>query len=271
MLKVTVRQLMEAGVHFGHQKRKWNPKMERFRLMRKRGVDLIDLRETVKGIVQAKKLLAGLSAEGGEFLFVGTKLAASEAIKEAAQKCGMHYVNYRWLGGTLTNFDTVLSRIEHLRRLEEMEASGEVELMSKKEQARFRREKAKMVRNLQGIRRMTRLPSALIVVDPANEKIPVSEATRMEIPVIAIVDTDGDPDEVDIPIPANDESVHSIRLILNELVDAIMKGRAFFEEGKKGVEALEGEASTTQQSSSEQKGQNQKEGNGRQPGKEEAK
>ena len=270
MLKVTFRQLLEAGVHFGHQKRKWNPKMERFRLMRKKGVDLIDLRETVKGIVRAKKLLAGLSAEGGEFLFVGTKLAASEAIKEAAQKCGMHYVNYRWLGGTLTNFETVLSRIEHLRRLEEMEASGEVELMSKKEQARFRREKAKMVRNLQGIRRMTRLPSALIVVDPANEKIPVSEAARMEIPVIAIIDTDGDPDEVDIPIPANDESVHSIRLILNELVDAIMKGRAFLEEGKKEADAPEAKASTAQQSSSDQKGQKQNEGNG-QHGKEEAK
>lgn len=239
LVKVTIRQLLEAGVHFGHQKRKWNPKMERFRLMRKKGVDLIDLRETVKGIVRAKRLLAGLASEGGEFLFVGTKLAASEAIKEAAQKCGMHYVNYRWLGGTLTNFDTVLSRIEHLRKLEDMESSGEVDLMSKKEQARFRREKNKMARNLQGIRRMTRLPAALIVVDPANERIAVTEANRMEIPVVAIIDTDGDPDEVDIPIPANDESVHSIRLILNELVDAIIKGRTFFEEGRKDEEETE--------------------------------
>jgi len=241
MVKVTLRQLLEAGVHFGHQKRKWNPKMERFRLMRKKGVDLIDLRETIKGIIRAKRLLAGLASEGGEFLFVGTKLAASEAIKEAAERCGMHYVNYRWLGGTLTNFDTVLSRIEHLRKLEEMESSGEVELMSKKEQARFRRDKNKMLRNLQGIRRMTRLPAAIIVIDPANEKIAITEANRMEIPVIAIIDTDGDPDEVDIPIPANDESVHSIRLILDELVEAITKGRAFFEEGKKGVEALQQE------------------------------
>jgi len=237
LVKVRFKQLIEAGVHFGHQRRKWNPRMAPYVLCRRKGVDMIDLRKTVKELLRAKHLLAGLGADGGEFLFVGTKLAASEAVREAAERCGMHYVNYRWLGGTLTNFSTVLSRIDELRRLERLENEGLISYMTKKELARFYREKGKMTRNLQGIRRMTKLPAALVVIDPINEKNAVTEANRMEIPIIAIIDTDGDPDEVDVAIAANDESVHAIRLIIDELVDAILQGKEFFKKGPRGTAA----------------------------------
>ncbi|MCX7703332.1 MAG: 30S ribosomal protein S2 [Planctomycetota bacterium] len=232
-MKLKVKDLLAGGVHFGHQRRKWNPKMEPYVLCRRKGVDMIDLRQTLKGVLKAKALLSQIAAEGGEILFVGTKLAASEAVKDAATKCSMHYVNYRWLGGTLTNFDTVLSRIDYLDRLDQMETDGSLEYMTKKERAKWERERKKMTRNLQGIRKMRKLPSAIVVVDPVNEQIVLKEAKTMEIPVVAIIDTDGDPENVDIPIPANDESVHAIRSILDEIVDSVLEGKRFYEKGEK--------------------------------------
>lgn len=238
-VNLKLRDLLAGGVHFGHQKRKWNAKMKPYVLCRKKGVDMVDLRETIKGVMKAKALLSQLASNGGEFLFVGTKLAASEAVKDAAERCSMHYVNYRWLGGTLTNFETVLARIDYLDKLERMEKDGAFEHMTKKEKAGWEREVRKSKRNLQGIRRMQRLPSAVIVVDPVNERNAVKEASLMEIPIVAIIDTDGDPDDVDIPIPANDESVHAIRSILDELVESILEGRGFYESGPKGETSAE--------------------------------
>jgi len=255
-VKLKLKELLAGGVHFGHQRRKWNAKMKPYVLCRRKGVDMIDLRETLKGVMKAKALLAQLASEGKEFLFVGTKLAASEAIKDAATQCSMHYVNYRWLGGTLTNFDTVLARIEYLDRLERMETDGSLEYMTKKERARWERELRKLKRNLEGIRRMRELPAAVVVVDPVNEANAVKEATIMEIPVVAIIDTDGDPDEVDIPIPANDESVHAIRSILGELVESILEGKGFYEKGPKKVseEASEKSGEGSEESAEEEAG-----------------
>lgn len=234
-MNLKLKELLAGGVHFGHQRRKWNAKMKPYVLCRRKGVDMIDLRETLKGVMKAKALLAQLASEGKEFLFVGTKLAASEAIKDAAEKSSMHYVNYRWLGGTLTNFETVLARIEYLDGLERMETDGSLEYMTKKERARWERELRKLKRNLEGMRRMRGLPAAVIVVDPVNEANAVKEASIVEIPIVAIIDTDGDPDEIDIPIPANDESVHAIRSILGELVESILEGKGFYEKGPKKV------------------------------------
>ena len=232
-MKLKVKDLLAGGVHLGHQRRKWNPKMEPYVLCQRKGIDMIDLRQTLKGVLKAKAFLSQLASEGEEVLFVGTKLAASEAVKDAATKCSMHYVNYRWLGGTLTNFETVLSRIDYLDRLDQMETDGSLEYMTKKERAKWERERRKLTRNLQGIRKMRKLPGAVFVIDPVNERIPIKEAKIMEIPVIAIIDTDGDPEDVDILIPANDESVHAIRSILDEIVASILEGKRFYEKGPK--------------------------------------
>lgn len=225
MPTVLVKDLIEAGVHFGHRVSRWNPKMRPYIYGRQNMIHIIDVRETVRGLLRARKYLQQVAAAGGMILFVGTKRQARETIEREAQRCGMPYVSDRWLGGTLTNFRTIRSRLAHLEELEKLRASAEIQNYSKKMQAALNREYRKMFRNLNGIRTMSRLPDCLLVVDPKKEKNAVREARKMGIPTVALIDTDGDPDEVDLPIPGNDDSIRSIDLIVRLLTDAIVAGK----------------------------------------------
>ncbi len=228
---VLVKELIEAGVHYGHRASRWNPKMRPFIYAKKNLIHIIDLRETIRGLLRARKYLAQVAAGGGVVLFVGTKRQASEIVKREAERCGMPYVNDRWLGGTLTNFRTIRSRFSRLEELEELLNSPEISQYSKKMQAALQREYRKMYRNLNGIRTLDRLPQCLVVVDPKKEHNAVREARKMGIVSIALIDTDSDPDEVDLPIPGNDDSIRSIQLILSKLADAILEGKAQGTEG----------------------------------------
>lgn len=225
MPTVLVKDLIEAGVHFGHRVSRWNPKMRPYIYGRQNMIHIIDVRETVRGLLRARKYLQQVAAAGGLILFVGTKRQARETIEREAQRCGMPYVCDRWLGGTLTNFRTIRSRLTHLEELEKLRASPEIQTYSKKMQAALNREYRKMFRNLNGIRTMSRLPDCLVVVDPKKEKNAVREAQKMGIPTVALIDTDGDPDQVDLPIPGNDDSIRSIDLIVRLLADAIVAGK----------------------------------------------
>lgn len=226
MPTVLVKDLIEAGVHFGHRVSRWNPKMRPYIYGRQNLIHIIDVRETVRGLLRARKYLQQVAAGGGMILFVGTKRQARETIEREAQRCGMPYVSDRWLGGTLTNFRTIHSRLSHLEELEALRSSEEIHTYSKKMQAALNREYRKMYRNLNGIRSMSRVPDCLLVVDPKKEKNAVREARKMGIPTVALIDTDGDPEEVDLPIPGNDDSIRSIELILHLLTDAILAGKA---------------------------------------------
>jgi small subunit ribosomal protein S2 len=221
-----VKDLIEAGVHYGHRASRWNPKMRPYIYARKNLIHIIDVRETVRGLLRAKKYLAQLASQGSLVLFVGTKRQAADAIGGEAQRCGMPFVNDRWLGGTLTNFRTIRSR---LTRLEELEAlrgdQAKYDTYSKKMQSALNREYRKMFRNLNGIRTMSRLPECLIVVDPKKEKNAVSEAQKLGVATVSLIDTDCDPDLVDLPIPGNDDSMRSIELIIKMLADAILAGK----------------------------------------------
>ncbi len=228
---VLVKELIEAGVHYGHRASRWNPKMRPFIYAKKNLIHIIDLRETIRGLLRARKYLAQVAAGGGVVLFVGTKRQASEIVKQEAERCGMPYVNDRWLGGTLTNFRTIRSRFSRLEELEELLQSPEISQYSKKMQAALQREYRKMYRNLNGIRTLDRLPQCLVVVDPKKEHNAVREARKMGIVSIALIDTDSDPDEVDLPIPGNDDSIRSIQLILSKLADAVLEGKAQGSEG----------------------------------------
>ena len=225
MPTILVKDLIEAGVHFGHRVSRWNPKMRPYIYGRQNMIHIIDVRETVRGLLRARKYLQQVAAGGGLILFVGTKRQARETIEREAQRCGMPYVSDRWLGGTLTNFRTIRSRLTHLEELEKLRASPEIQTYSKKMQAALNREYRKMFRNLNGIRTMSRLPDCLVVVDPKKEKNAVREAQKMGIPTVALIDTDGDPDQVDLPIPGNDDSIRSIDLIVRLLADAIVAGK----------------------------------------------
>ena len=225
MPTILVKDLIEAGVHFGHRVSRWNPKMRPYIYGRQNMIHIIDVRETVRGLLRARKYLQQVAAAGGLILFVGTKRQARETIEREAQRCGMPYVSDRWLGGTLTNFRTIRSRLTHLEELEKLRASPEIQTYSKKMQAALNREYRKMFRNLNGIRTMSRLPDCLVVVDPKKEKNAVREAQKMGIPTVALIDTDGDPDQVDLPIPGNDDSIRSIDLIVRLLADAIVAGK----------------------------------------------
>jgi small subunit ribosomal protein S2 len=224
---VTLSQLIEAGVHFGHRVSRWNPKMEPYIYGKRNLIHIIDLRQTVRGLLRAVNFLERLSAQGGEVVFVGTKRQAKPIVKSEADRSGMHHVNERWLGGTLTNFPTIMSR---LKRLEELEAidtsveSGSADY-SKKMMSSLRREKKKIFRNLEGIRNMKRKPDALVVIDPRHEHICVKEAKKLGLPVVAVLDTDCDPDMCDILIPANDDAFRSVSVILGKLGEAILRGR----------------------------------------------
>jgi len=221
---VTMQQLLKAGVHFGHQKRRWNPKMNRYIFAERNGTYIIDLRQTARLLAEACSFLQEIVSKGEVVLFVGTKRQAVETIAEEAERCGMFYVNERWLGGMLTNFDTIKKSIDRLDNLERMEQEGIFELLPKKEVMDLNRQKARLMRNLSGIRKMKKLPSAVIVIDTIKEKIAVAEAAKLSIPSIAIVDTRCDPDEIDYPIPGNDDAIRAIKLICEKLADAIIEG-----------------------------------------------
>jgi small subunit ribosomal protein S2 len=224
LAQITVDALLENGVHFGHRASRWNPKMKAFIHGKRNTIHIIDLRATVRGLVRAGHYLRNVASEGGKVLFVGTKRSAREAIRAVAQRTKMPYVTERWLGGTLTNFTTIRSRLGRLQELEGMETSGVVGAMSKKQQSRHRTEKQKILKNLEGIRDLEDLPACLVVVDPRNEHIAVTEANKKQVPVIALLDTDCDPDMVDIAIPGNDDAMRSVSLILNKLGDAVEEG-----------------------------------------------
>lgn len=225
MSVISMKQLLEAGVHFGHQTRRWNPKMAKYIFTERNGIYIIDLQKTVKKIEEAYQFVRELASEGGTLLFVGTKKQAQESVKEEAERSGMFYVNQRWLGGTLTNFTTIRKRIERLRQLETMEQDGIFDVLPKKEVILLRKEMERLEKFLGGIKDMTRLPDALFIIDPRKERIAVMEARKLAIPIIAIVDTNCDPDEVDYVIPGNDDAIRAVKLITAKLADAVIEGR----------------------------------------------
>jgi small subunit ribosomal protein S2 len=222
---ILVKQLIEAGVHFGHRASHWNPKMRPYVYGRRKLIHIIDVRETVKGILRARKYLKQVAESGSLILFVGTKRQASETIEEQASRCGMPFVSDRWLGGTLTNFRTIRSRLSRLEELEHMQETDEIAAYSKKMQSALNREYRKMYRNLNGIRSMNRPPECMVVVDPRKEKNAIREARKLGIMSIALIDTDCDPDQVDLPIPGNDDSIRSIELVMRLLSDAVIEGK----------------------------------------------
>lgn len=222
---ITMKQLLEAGVHFGHQTRRWNPKMATYIYMERNGIYIIDLQQTVKKFDDAYAFVKNVAAEGKGVLFVGTKKQAQETIKDEARRCGMFFVNQRWLGGMLTNYKTIRKRVYRLKELERMEEDGSFEVLTKKEVARLLNEKERLERFLGGIKDMDKLPGAVFVVDPRKEKIAVAEARKLNIPVVAIVDTNCDPDEIDYVIPGNDDAIRAVKLISSRIADAVMEGR----------------------------------------------
>ena len=238
-INVGVKELLEAGVHFGHQTRRWNPKMKRFIFAERNGVHVIDLNQTQTQLETACNFLAKVAGKGGKILFVGTKKQAQEAIKEAAEITGMPYVTERWLGGTLTNLKTIRRSIAKMTNIEKMDADGTIAQYVKKEQGALRREAEKMAKNMGGIRNMTEQPDALFVIDIKREHNAVAEARRLRIPLIAMVDTNCDPDLVDFPIAANDDAIRSIRVVLGAIVQSVGEARAAFDAryNKKGEEA----------------------------------
>lgn len=221
-----VTELIEAGVHYGHRASKWNPKMARYIYARKNLIHIIDVRETVRGLLMAKKYLSKVAASGGLILFVGTKKQATAAIEKEASRCGMPFVSERWLGGTLTNFRTIRSRLTRLEEVEKLRGGAEIENYSKKMQSSLAREYRKMYRNLNGLRTLSRMPECLVITDPRKEKNAVKEAQALGITTVALIDTDCDPDQVDLPIPGNDDGIRSIELIMRHLADAVAAGRA---------------------------------------------
>ena len=225
MSVISMKQLLEAGVHFGHQTRRWNPKMKEYIFTERNGIYIIDLQKTVKKIDEAYYFIRDLAMEGGTVLFVGTKKQAQESIEQEAKRCEMFYVNQRWLGGMLTNFKTIQSRINKLLKIEKMEADGDFDLLPKKEVIQLKAEQEKLEKNLGGIKEMKKLPSAMFVVDPRKEHIAILEAKALGIPVVAIVDTNCDPDEADYPIPGNDDAIRAVKLIASKIADAVLEGR----------------------------------------------
>ena len=241
---ISMKQLLEAGVHFGHQTRRWNPKMQQFIFTDRNGIHIIDLQQTVGRLNDAYKFVEQLAGEGGSILFVGTKKQAQEAVSEEAKRCGMYYVNQRWLGGMLTNFQTIQSRIRYLRDLEARRERGDFERLPKKEAQKLLDDMARLERTLGGIKDMRHLPSAIFIVDTRKERTAVLEARRLEIPVIALADTNCDPDEMDYPIPANDDAIRAVRLLCAKIADAVIEGRRELDAQRKDEEQTE-EGETT--------------------------
>ena len=225
MSVVSMKQLLEAGVHFGHHTRRWNPKMAEYIFTERNGVYIIDLQKTVKKLEEAYMFIREISMEGGDILFVGTKKQASDAIKEEADRAGCYYVNMRWLGGMLTNFKTIRGRVARLAQLKKMQEDGTFDLLPKKEVAGLELEIEKLEKYLGGITEMKKIPDAMFIVDPRKERIAVSEATKLGLPIVAIVDTNCDPDEIDYVIPGNDDAIRAVKLIAGAMADAVIEGR----------------------------------------------
>lgn len=236
MVSVTMKELLEAGVHFGHQTRRWNPKMKKFIFGARNGIYIIDLQQTSRMLRRALNFASEVGAKGGGVLFVGTKRQAQEPVIEESARCGMHYVEQRWLGGTLTNFTTIRKRVNRLKELDALTEEDTNEL-TKKERARQDKEHSRLSKSLSGIKEMERLPKAMFVIDTNRERIAVSEARKLNIPVIALVDTNCDPDIVDFPIPGNDDAIRTIRLLLSRFADAILEGQTLYESGREQREA----------------------------------
>ena len=225
MAVVAMKQLLEAGVHFGHQTRRWDPKMAEYIFQARNGIHIIDLQKTSKKIDEAYKFMKEQAEEGKEVLFVGTKKQAQECMKEAAIKCNMYYVDQRWLGGMLTNFDTIQKRINRLKSLEAMETDGTFDRLPKKEVIKLKAEREKLERNLGGIKEMNKLPGVLFIVDPKKERIAILEARKLNIPIVGLIDTNCNPEDVDYPIPGNDDAIRSVKLIADVMANAIIEGR----------------------------------------------
>ena len=240
MAVVSMKQLLEAGVHFGHQTRRWNPKMAKYIFTERNGIYIIDLQKTVKKLDEAYNFVREVSANGGEILFVGTKKQAQESIRDEATRCGMHYVNARWLGGMLTNFRTIQTRVKRMEQLQAMKEDGTFELLPKKEVVKLELEMSKLEKYLGGVKNMKGLPKAMFIVDPHKERIAVAEARKLHIPIIAIVDTNCDPDEIDYVIPGNDDAIRAVKLISGAMADAAL-------EGKQGVQDNAEEAPAQEQ------------------------
>ncbi len=217
--------MVDAGVHFGHRVSRWNPKMEPYIRGKRNMIHIIDVRETIKGILRAKKLVQNTVAGGKDVLFVGTKRQARHAVEEESKRCGMHYVNERWLGGTLTNFRTIRARLNRLEELEKLWATGQIDSYSKKMKATLQREMTKIKANLEGIRKMERMPGVMFIIDTRREHIAVKEARKLGVPTIALIDTDSDPELIDLPIPGNDDAMRAIEIICKELADSIIEGK----------------------------------------------
>lgn len=238
---VSVKQLLEAGAHFGHQTSRWHPAMKKYIFTKRDGIHIIDLEQTASMLDKACQFIREVVAGGGKILFVGTKKQAQESVVEAAKRCGMYYVNQRWIGGVLTNFTNIQARIDHLVRLEDQQAKGEFARLPKKEAMILEKEIARLNKQMGGFKEMTSRPAALFLVDPTKEKIALAEAKRVGIPVVAIADTSCNPDEIDYPIPANDDAIRAIKLICNRIADAILEGLAIL---NPALVAKEGEATT---------------------------
>src|SRR6266568_1100957 len=221
-----VKALVDAGVHFGHRVSRWNPKMEPYIHGKRNMIHIIDVKETIKGLLRAKKLITQIVQQGKDILFVGTKRQARHAVEEESKRCGMHYVAERWLGGTLTNFRTIRARLNRLEELEKLWASGQIETYSKKMKATLQREMEKIKANLEGIRKMDRMPGVMFIIDTRREHIAVKEARKLGVPTVALIDTDSDPDLIDLPIPGNDDAMRAIELVVHELAEAVVEGKS---------------------------------------------
>lgn len=220
---ISMKQLLEAGVHFGHQTRRWNPKMDRYIFTERNGIYIIDLQKTVKKVEEAYNFVRDLAAQGGKVLFVGTKKQAQDSVKEEAERCGMYYINQRWLGGTLTNFETIQKRISRLKKIEQMQEDGTFDVLPKKEVIILKKEMDRLEKFLGGIKDMKAIPDALFIIDPRKERIAIAEAHKLNIPIVSIVDTNCDPDEIDYVIPGNDDAIRAVKLLTAKIADAIIE------------------------------------------------
>lgn len=225
MAVISMKQLLEAGVHFGHQTRRWNPKMKKYIFVERNGIYIIDLQKTVRKLEEAYNFMKQVGEEGGKVLFVGTKKQAQDAIKEEAERSGNYYINQRWLGGTLTNFGTIQKRVNRMKQIERMEEDGTFEVLPKKEVVQLKKQHERLEKFLGGIRDMNGLPDVMFVVDPRKERIAVAEAMKLNIPIVGIVDTNCDPDEIDYVIPANDDAIRAVKLLTGKMADALLESK----------------------------------------------
>ena len=235
MSVISMKQLLEAGVHFGHQTRRWNPKMKKYIFTERNGIYIIDLQKTVRKVEEAYNYVKELAGNGGTVLFVGTKKQAQDSVKEEAARSGMYFVNQRWLGGTLTNFETIQKRITRLKNIERMSEDGTFEVLPKKEVVQLKKQQERLEKFLGGIKDMKRLPDALFIIDPRKERIAVAEARKLNIPIVGIVDTNCDPDEIDVVIPANDDAIRAVKLLTAKMADAIIEAK----QGEETAETVE--------------------------------